>query len=76
MAKTLSEVSIMRYFETEPIDKASVLHSLIAAKMRERLGRNRSEDSRPKERDAARRRRAASDPETPSPDGAKGEPQA
>ena len=54
MAKsTINEVEVLRFFETESLDKASVFFNIVADKMRTRLDENSSE-SMPVE--AAKRR--------------------
>ena len=61
------EISILRFFETEPIEKAELLYKIVAEKMCERLGRDRKDTPRPSSRDAAtRRRRTPTDAGEPS----------
>ena len=39
----IDEVEILRFFETEPLDKATVLFNIVADKMRARLPANHEE---------------------------------
>jgi hypothetical protein len=46
MAKTaIDEVEVLRFFETEPLDKATVLFNIVADKMQARLRGNHPEVS-------------------------------
>jgi len=62
------EISILRFFETEPIEKAELLLKIVAEKMRERLGRGRNDQARASSKDAgaARRRRVTPEGEAPT----------
>ncbi len=67
-----NEVQILRYFEAGPIDRAELLFSIVAEKMRERLqGRDQPHEESGREGGAARKRHARSSPEAPA-----GEPSA
>ena len=74
MAKTVSEVEVLRFFEESPIEMAEVLFNIVSVKMRERLGRNRNAGSRPKEKDAVRKQRVVPTAEPASPNASNREP--
>jgi hypothetical protein len=51
MAKTtIDEVAILRFFETEPLDKATLLFNIVSDKMRTRLQVNQTDVSLPGKR--------------------------
>lgn len=67
MAKTSPDaVQILRYFETEPLEKAEVVFDIVSEKMRERLCERRDTAAKTSARGTgpSRKRRAASDRET------------
>ena len=60
MAKSAvpSEVQVLHFFETGPIDKAEVLFNIVSERMRERLQGANEEHDRPAPSDSPRKRRA------------------
>ena len=58
------EVSIVRFFETGPIEKAEVVFNIVADKMRERLASRSPDRGEPNERGTARKRPARAAAET------------
>jgi hypothetical protein len=72
MAKAVlaDEVSVLRFFETGPIDKVEVLFNIVSDKMRERLrGREQSGEG-PARLAGSSRKRAASGGKSPAGDAA------
>jgi hypothetical protein len=71
MAKetAIDEVSILKFFETGPVEKAEVLYNIVSAKMRERLSGRATDGGEPAEPGPARRRQARSGAEAPREDG-------
>ncbi len=66
------EVQILRYFETGSIERAELLFTIVAEKMRERLqGRDQSNEESGQQDGAVRKRHARPSPEAPA-----GEPSA
>ncbi len=59
-----NEISILRFFETGPIEKAEVVFNIVREKMRERL-RARTEGGVERTRDSVRKRRVRKDAEAP-----------
>lgn len=58
MAKaTTDAVQILRFFETEPIEKAEIVFRIVADKMRERLGTRHAETHAAAKESAATRKR-------------------
>ncbi|MGA2116683.1 MAG: hypothetical protein ABSH56_18240 [Bryobacteraceae bacterium] len=67
MAKetVMDEVSILKFFETGPIEKVEVVYNIVCAKMRDRLsgrGEDRGESAEP---GPVRKRQARTNAETP-----------
>lgn len=60
MAKgtNINEISILKFFETGPIDKAETLYHIVAEKMRERLGTRAQDGGESGERRSTVRRQA------------------
>jgi hypothetical protein len=59
MAKSMvtDEVSVLRFFETGPIDKVEVLYNIVQEKMRERLrGRDQSGEGPARQSGPSRKR--------------------
>jgi hypothetical protein len=71
MARVITDaVQILRFFETEPIERAEIVFDIVTDKMRERLGGRRAETNAPgKEPGAARRRRDQSGGHVPTAGG-------
>jgi len=58
MAKTMTdEISILRFFETGPIEKAEVVFNIVREKMRERLSARGTEGADSPQRVAVRKRK-------------------
>jgi hypothetical protein len=60
MAKgtVLDEVSVLKFFETGPIEKVEVVFNIVSEKMRERLTDRAPEDGEPDRCGSVRKRRA------------------
>jgi hypothetical protein len=58
------EVSILRFFETGPLEKAEVVFNIVREKMRERL-RAHTDGSEAAPRDSVRKRRVRKNAEAP-----------
>jgi hypothetical protein len=67
MAKnTINEVDVLRFFELESLDKATVLYNIVADKMQTRLGAN--QENHPLAISGRRQQRVAKAPRTQAPE--------
>jgi hypothetical protein len=71
MAKgtVMDEVSILKFFETGPIEKAETLYNIIAEKMRERVSARAQDGGESAMRGSIRKRQARTNPEAPREEG-------
>ncbi|MGA2120371.1 MAG: hypothetical protein ABSH56_37325 [Bryobacteraceae bacterium] len=67
MAKetVMDEVSILKFFETGPIEKVEVVYNIVCAKMRDRVSGRAEVAGESTEPGPARRRQARTNAETP-----------